>query len=291
MGRFRIIVFIVLAAVIAVFAINLLRTEGLVMSPQGDLRRVYYSNGGGMEGGFDSRELQIHDDGTATLTTEYASWHGARTRTCVYEVGAELVARMRKLVDDYELYKASERPDSQFFAYDADTWHITLGYEGNTYDFNENQELTREESEGVREMLKLFDEMSAVEPESDTLAPREVVMTVDGYTYTFLVNDSQAATDLCELCPMDLTGELEGEELFIALPDGLDVGDCEQAEGGGRGDLLYDPDLGELRIETVDYEEKDGLYKLGEMEWPSLDLLIEAGEFECHFYTYANEDY
>ena len=291
MGRFRIIVFIVLAAVIAVFAINLLRTGGLVMSPKGELRRVYYSNGGGMNGGFDSRELQIHDDGTATLTTEEASWHGARTHTCVYEVSADLVARMRELVDSYELYKAETRPDSPFFALDADTWHMTLGYEGNTFDFNENQELSSKESEGVREVLKLMGEMAAVDPVSDTLSPREVIMTVDGYTYTFLVNDSQAATDLCEMCPMDLTGELEGEEFFLALPDELDVGDCPQAEGGGRGDLLYDPDLGELRIETVDYEEQDGLYKLGEMEWPSLDRLIEAGGFECHFYTYANEDY
>lgn len=285
MGKFRIIIFIVLAVLIAVFAVTRVYTGGVFMSPSGELRRVFYSNGGGMEGGFESRNLAIHDDGTATLTTQSASWHGARTQTCVYDVSADFVNRMRSLINDYQLWEASTRPESPYIALDADTWHVTLGFDGNTFDFNQNQELTKKDSEGVRAMLNLMSEMAAGEPVSDTLSPREVMMTFDGYTYTFLVNDSQAATDLCELCPIDLTAELVDDEFILLLPVELDVSDCAQAEGGGVGDLLYDPDAVSLVIETEAYEAKDGLYLLGEMEWPSVDRLLEAGGFEGYFYT------
>lgn len=291
MGKFRIIIFIVVAILLAAFAIYQVREGGVSVYPQGALQYVRYSNGGGMTGGFSSKTLNIHEDGTGTLTTEYASWHGARTRTCVYEVSADLVARMRELVDSCELYKASDRPRSPFEVLDADTWSVTLDYGDQDYSFNEMQQLSRKENEGVSEMLNLFCEMEAVEPISDTLAPREVVMTVDGYTYTFQVNDSQAATDLCESLPLDLEGHADGSEIYVALPEGLDVGDCPEADAGSTGDLLYDPDTGELVIEGEAYEGKDGLYKLGEMESPYLDRLFESGDFGCYFYTYANEDY
>ena len=291
MGRFRIIILIVIAVLVGVFAVNMMSTGGIAMAPSGELRRVYYSSGGGMLGGFESRELMVHDDGTATLTTESASWYGARTQTCVYEVEADLVSRMRDLINEYELWEASIRPDSDLMVLDADTWHVTLGFDGNTFSFSQYQELTKREREGVSAMLKLMSEMAAGEPESDTLSPREVIMTMDGYTYTFLVNDSQAATDLCELCPMDLSADLVDGEFILPLPDALDVSDCAQAEGGGTGDLLYDPDAGALVIESEVYEAKDGYYLLGEMEWPSVDRLIEAGGFECYFYTNEYEEF
>lgn len=290
MGRFRIILFIVLAILIAVFAVTRVYTGGILMAPQGELKRVYYSNGGGMEGGFESRSLEIHDDGTATLTTQFASWYGARTRTCVYEVSADSVNRMRDLINEYKLWEASTRPDSEFIAYDADTWHISLDYENEDFGFSQNQELTKRDSEGVRALLSLMSEMTAGGAISDTLSPRKVMMSFDGYTYTFLVNDSQAATDLCGLCPMDLSADLVDGEFILLLPDALDVSDCAQAEGGGEGDLLYDPDAVALVIESEAYEAKDGYYLLGEMEWPSVDRLLEAGGFDAYFYTNDYEE-
>lgn len=290
MGRFRIIIFIVLAVLIGVFAVSQVSSGGIVVSPKSDLQSVYYSNGGGMLGGFESRRLEIHEDGTGTLTTEYASWHGARTRTCIYEVDADLVTRMCELIDEYELWEASTRPDSELIAYDADTWHISLDFENEDFSFNENQELTKKDREGVSALLGLMSEMTAGGAISDTLSPRKVMMSFDGYTYTFLVNDSQAATDLCDLCPMDLTASLVDDEFVLPLPGVLDVSDCPESEGGRTGDLLYNPDTDELVIESESYDAKDGYYLLGEMEWPSVDRLLEAGGFDCYFYANDYEE-
>ena len=290
MGRFHIIILIVIALLVGVFAVNMVSTGGFGMAPQGELRRVYYSNGGGMLGGFDSRELMIHNDGTGTLTTQSASWHGARTHICVYDVDAALVTRMRELINEYELWEAEKRPDSEFFAYDADTWRITLGFDGNTFSFNQNQELTAKDSEGVSAMLSLMGEMAAGEPVSDTLSPREVIMTLDGYTYTFLVEDSAAADNLCDMLPFDLEGRVVGSELVFELPGELDVSDCDEPETGGMGDLLYREDTGELMVALEEYEGEPGLYKLGEMEWPSVDRLLEADGETCSFYTYDYDE-
>ncbi|MBR3384532.1 MAG: hypothetical protein IKG69_04915 [Atopobiaceae bacterium] len=279
-------------AVLAALVAPVILLVGCSKAPVEPLSRVYYSYGGGMLGGFSTVELVIHEDGSATLTTEEAAWHGDRITTRVYEVDAETVSRVRETVDGCRLWLASTRRDSGIQVLDGDTWHMTLRFGDESYSISQMQEISRAENEGVDAVLALLREACQTGPTSETLSPRKVMLaTSEGYTYTFLVNDSLAADGLCDLLPLEAVPEARGTELVIALPEPLDVSDAPLAPGDDAvGTLLYRASTGELVIECAGYEAEDGLYELGAMEWRYADGLLDAAGGECSVWTYDYEN-
>ena len=242
-----------------------------------------------MMGYVDSRELVIGGDGTGTLTTEFTQSEFDRTQTRVYEVSAESVERVRELVDGSELYRATARPEADSLASDSGGWTITLDYGEKSFTFNDTQQLSEGEREAVDALLLEFDGMASGEPVSESLSPRKLILTFGGVTYTFLVDDTQAATDLLELCPMDLETRVYGAELDFVLPEALDVSDAPEVTAGEKGELLYRSDTRELVIKLDGFEAGSTLYGIGEItQTYYLDDLPEDREI-CHVHTYGSD--
>lgn len=288
MTRSRVVV--ILALAIAAVGAALYQASG--RTPDGPVTRVRYSLGGGMMGGFSSRELVLNPDGSATYTTTSQAWHGDRETTRVYDVDPAAFDRARDVIVERRLVRASKRPMSDLVVYDADSWTLSFEIGGETFVLREFQELGRDDREGVDELLEV---MSAAADSgtllSEELSPRKVALsTAEGYTYTFDVNDSQAATDLIEQLPQDVSFELRGDEVVIALPVPLDVGDAPPVTACEAGTLAYRVSTGELVIACDVLEAEDGLYELGATEAYLLQGLVERGAGEGSLWS-LNSDY
>ena len=288
MSRNRILTLALAALALAALAYWQLRWR----TPEGPLTYLSYSTGGGMMGGHSSSVLRVSDDGSVTLTTSSQGWHGDREATRVYEVDPAYLDQARDIVERRHLVHASGLPMSDLFPLDADTWTLsfTLG-EYDHYSVSQYQVLDAGSRDGVGELAALMAEAaSSGTLLSETLSPREVFLSApDGYTYMFEVNDSQAATDLCEALPLEPSMEVRGDEVVLALPTPLDVTDAPKATGGEAGTLAYRASTGELVIECAAFEPEEGLYELGTTDAYYVEDIAQAGGGACSLWTNSYE--
>ena len=91
-----------------------------------------------------------------------------------------------------------------------------------------------------------------------------VIEVADGGTVvTFELNDSAAATALCDQLPLAVeVSDFSTNEKIFYPPEPLDVADAPHAEGGA-GTLAYYEPWGNVVLFYGDYFPNDGLYELG----------------------------
>lgn len=101
-------------------------------------------------------------------------------------------------------------------------------------------------------------------PKEDDLMQERIIEVADGdIVVTFELNDSAAATALCDQLPLAVeVSDFSTNEKIFYPPEPLDVADAPHAEGGA-GTLAYYEPWGDVVLFYGDYAPNDGLYELG----------------------------
>lgn len=135
--------------------------------PGKDLYAVWYSCGGGGSGGSEQVELTRSESGGAVLTWSSKEWWDAREVSGKKRLEASAFDEFSRMVEEYDLREASEQPDSELVALDADTSKITFAYVGEDSDMDVDsmfsidqwQELTDEQREGFWAAINALKEL------------------------------------------------------------------------------------------------------------------------------------
>ncbi|MBQ6335110.1 MAG: hypothetical protein IJI46_08595 [Erysipelotrichaceae bacterium] len=130
------------------------------MDPQYEkLCSVNYYHGGGMEGSDHHRELKKNDDGSLTYTVTNRNFVGAIGVCKVYEIkDQDLFDTLEAYVKEYNLSVWDKLPEEEFFALDAPSTSLTLGFkpEGKKYLQTMTISYDRQFPEGGYEVLNNF---------------------------------------------------------------------------------------------------------------------------------------
>ena len=135
--------------------------------PGEDLYAVWYSCGGGGSGGSEQVELTRSESGGAVLTWSSKEWWDAPEKSGKKRLDASAFDEFSRMVEEYDLRAASEQPDSELVALDADTSKITFAYVGEDGDMDVDsmfsidqwQELTDGQREGFWAAIKAIKDL------------------------------------------------------------------------------------------------------------------------------------
>ena len=238
------------------------------------IKNIRYSSGGGMTGGGESSELGRQKDGTVTLSTRSREWHNTRETGMDYVVDESAFDRFAQIANDYNLLRASKRKDSDLIVYDAPSSSLsfTVMKEDGSYDLDasfrisDRQELTDHEWEGFRAVATALAELASQSEGVEYLEPVTMTIVAAGVQHQFTLNDSAAALDLAERCPLEIDiRNLADNQKAFSLDEPLDTSDAVPATGAVGSLCYFEPD-NEVIFFYKDGEPADGLFELGHMD-------------------------
>ena len=238
------------------------------------IRSVRYYSGGGMMGGGDSSELRRQKDGTVTLSTRSREWHDTRETGFDYVVDESAFDRIAEIVNEYDLFAASKRKMSDMQVLDApsSSLYVDTMLEDGTYDLDTSfhisstQDLTDRYREGFRAVVTALAEIAGENEGTPYAEPATITLGAAGVQYNFILNESPAALDLAERCPLEIQIEdySDNEKIFY-LDEPLDTSDAPLATGAA-GTVCYFAPWNDVVFFYADGAPYEGLYELGRIE-------------------------
>ena len=249
---------------------------------QAELVSCTFWTGGGMAGGHRGYDLYAEH----LIVSEQEMWNSREVHT-KYPVEPSALAHAKELMLQYRLDLASERPLSEDQMLDGDTSHLSFLFsDGTDFSVNSEQDLTDMESEGFWAMQAYLKSLAAGEGEAE-LEPMKLAWSLDGYTFTFLLNESVAAHTLIQ-CFSEAALENYGENgKCFPLDEAPDISDCPLAESGEAGVLAYDASRRYAVVFFAPFTPEPGLYALGTLRDPhdwKLETIRELGPGPYSFY-------
>ena len=238
------------------------------------IRSVSYTSGGGMTGGGQSSELRRQKDGTVTLSTRSREWHNSRETGMDYVVDESAFERFAQIANDYNLLGASRRKESGLIALDAPTSSISFSVmeeDGSSasdasFRIRDTQDLTKTEWEGFNAVTTALAELAAASEGVPYAEPATLTFSFDGFQLGVTLNDSSAALDLAERCPLDIALESYAESgKVFSLDEPLDTSDTPLATGAA-GTLCYLEPENDVVFFYEDGASYEGLYELGRID-------------------------
>ena len=133
--------------------------------PDGTLRGVSYSIGGGMENRSEFIYADLLEDGSVLL--EFGIRDSSDVESRCYLADEEFLHRIDQTAAEYGLRREVERPEPEFEALDAASTTLTLFYENEDtaafYSISSLEEWTAEEEKGVQLIVEMLSEKDTKE--------------------------------------------------------------------------------------------------------------------------------
>ena len=248
------ILLICLCIILIVGGVVLMIPNLLSLKFRGDtLRSCSVETGGGMLGGHREVSLRRDGNGNAVLRVSEKEMHADRLVTTECRVDEGAFDRVRKLVDACYLYAASKRPYSRMRVLDGDTTSVSFSYDKDSFRVSEEQVISRKMRSGMREVIRILE---TLEPIGETVTTKEqqkaVLYLKSGYTLQFLVEDAfDGKTD--EIFEEEREVSVFRENGIVLASDVQpDVSGAESAEQAAAGDVVYDPQGGQIIVLYAD---------------------------------------
>ena len=152
-----------------------------------------YSHGGGMLGDVYSVSARKLKDGSSELVIQQAPSHNERIVTKTYKIDNNIFEEIKKIMLDYNLYKASKKGKSPFEVLDAPSTSLYLSFEKNdSFSVNDYQNLSNKDFEGINNILDKMLSYASGDP-IISIEPHELALSIDGYNIFYYINESKAS--------------------------------------------------------------------------------------------------
>lgn len=232
-----------------------------------ELIEVSYSSSGDMIGSYYSANLKKIDDSSASLIIKSSPNHSTPITTTEYTLDTGGLDELKKMILEGNMIRASKAPLSPLIAYDAATCSISFRFDnGESFMVSDNQTLSKEQATCFREIKTFLYSLTEGKTGITSVEPHELAFSFDGYTYTFLIDQSVTEEQILQLAG---TYEFKkyGNNEFIYYPsEKLDVTNLKPAEDGSAGTLAYYEPWGNVVLFYDDFSATSGLYYLGTIE-------------------------
>lgn len=228
-----------------------------------------YSVSGGMLGGISSSTIRKNSDGSVIYITKSAETHQDRIVTKTYKANDEDLEIIKKLIIDYNMYPMSKKGLSPFQVLDGDTSTLSIMFDnGLSFSISDNLNLSKTEMEKIIDVAKALSTLAKgeaiVEIENHVLA-----LLIDGYQIAYIMIESNATEQILEDSGQYEFNRYEDNAQSATLNKQIDVTDLNKTNKLVKGGLYYDNDNKQLIFVYEDFEYKQDVYQVGEIEYNS----------------------
>lgn len=228
-----------------------------------------YSVGGGMLGGISSSTIRKNSDGSINYITKNAETHQDRIVTKTYKASDEDLEIIKKLIIDYNMYSMSKKGLSPFQVLDGDTSTLSIMFDnGLSFSISDNLNLSKTEMKKMIDVAKALSTLAKgeaiVEIENHVLA-----LLIDGYQIAYIMIESNATEQILEDSGQYEFNRYEDNAQSATLNKQIDVTDLNKTNKLVKGGLYYDNDNKQLIFVYEDFEYKQDVYQVGEIEYNS----------------------
>ncbi len=252
-----------------------------------EMKACSVSSGGGMMGGYSRSSLKRDGAGGAVLTVSKKETHASREVTTVYRVDPAVFDRLREIVNQYDLYRASKRPYSKVQVMDGETTSLSFDYEKGYFSISENQVLSSGMKEGFRETERFLYSLAQGEGERSVEPQTAMLYLRSGYTLQFSVQDAFDGK-LEGILDEDHETEKTDAGILFAVVNDLDCTDAQPAETGAAGTIVYEPESGRIIILYEDHDFGSPVYVLAGLEGHTSSAFPLIAQMEGEYRMYLN---
>lgn len=247
------------------------------------LTHAQYSYGGGMEGDSSGVSLTVISEDEVIVHTWQQKAHYTRRREKKYRLSSYVLEGLDQIIRKYRLDRIPEMGYEQWEILDGSTGSYSFEYgNGLRVSYSSTLDMSSFHSEGSQEFVKYLYSLADGEPYEETLSPRQLRLSVGGYSLIYNLDDSYLADQLITQLPLTVNIEpYSDNEMIFYPPEKLD---CEGAQpaSGGAGILAYYEPWGDVVMFTGDFAEAPGLYRLGEVEYQFTFSRLTPGEYHIY---------
>ena len=113
----------------------------MVRTPEDDIILCRYSNGGGMDGVYESIEIRESENGGAVITYEYMCHTADKDYTESAVVPYEVLSKIRAICKKHSIFSWGKLKDSEAILLDGPVTSVTVSTGDLSYTYNSNQEI------------------------------------------------------------------------------------------------------------------------------------------------------